>query len=152
MDCLVLFNDCRVVLVLTGSRCSRTITLVDKPSALLSLEKRIVLISIHSHGIPLPASLKTWIEERLQSSVERLAHRSRRILVFLSDENGPGKSGLDKACRVVVQLDRQPSLVVADRDDDFAKVIDRIADRLSIAVSRRCERRRERNQGRSAGH
>jgi putative sigma-54 modulation protein len=151
MNCLILFNDCYAISVLTGNHDSRSISLVDNSSTLLSLEKRIVLISIHSHGIPLPAPLKTWIEDRLQAAVERLAHRSQRILVFLSDENGPDKSGLDKACRVVVQLDRQPSLVVADRDDDFAKVIDRIADRLSVAVSRRCERLRDRKHGRSMG-
>ncbi len=106
-----------------------------------------MLISIHAKGESLSDSLRTWIEDRLETAIERVAGHCQQIQVFLTDENGPMKSGLDKACRVVVQIDHQPSLVVTDRDSNVAKVIDRIADRLAIAASRRSERRREHRHG-----
>ncbi|MCU0709657.1 MAG: HPF/RaiA family ribosome-associated protein [Pirellula sp.] len=103
-----------------------------------------MLVSIHAKGESIPQSLRTWIEDRLISAVSRLASRGQQVDVYLADENGPMRAGLDKSCRVVVTIAHEPSLVVADKDTNIARMIDRVADRLSRAVSRRCERMRHR--------
>ena len=99
-----------------------------------------MLISVHSRGIPVAESLRSWIEERMSHAAEHLENRVRSLEVFLSDENGPEKGGADKACRVVVHLAHQPALVVADRDSNLPRMIDRIADRLNEAIDRRAKR------------
>lgn len=103
-----------------------------------------MLISIHSRGENLSASLRTWIEDRLEDAVARLSDRGRHVEIFLADENGPGRGGLDKSCRVLVSIAHEPTLVVADRDSNIARMIDRVADRVAQAVGRRCDRSRRR--------
>jgi hypothetical protein len=85
------------------------------------------------------------------SAVSRLADRGRQVDVYLSDENGPRRAGWDKSCRVVVSIAREPRMVVADRDSDIARMIDRVADRLCRCVSKRCDRQR-RHRGAPARH
>lgn len=103
-----------------------------------------MLVSIHAKGESIPQSLRSWIEERLMAAVSRLATRGQHVDVYLADENGPMRAGLDKSCRVVVTIAHEPRLVVADRDANIARMIDRVADRLSRAVGRRCDRKRNR--------
>jgi ribosome-associated translation inhibitor RaiA len=86
--------------------------------------------------------MRGWIEERLMSAVARLADRGRQVDVYLTDENGPLRAGWDKSCRVVVSIAREPQLVVADRDCNIARMIDRVADRLARCVTKRCARQR----------
>jgi ribosome-associated translation inhibitor RaiA len=101
-----------------------------------------VLVSIHAKGEALPNGLRGWIEDRILSAVSRLADRGRQVDVYLTDENGPLRAGWDKSCRVVVSIAREPQLVVADRDSNIARMIDRVSDRLSRCVMKRCARQR----------
>ncbi len=101
-----------------------------------------MLVSVHAKGENLPAGLRSWIEERLTDAVSRLADRGRQVDVYLSDENGPLRAGWDKSCRVVVSIAKESQLVVADRDSDIARMIDRVADRLARCVTKRCGRHR----------
>jgi ribosome-associated translation inhibitor RaiA len=106
------------------------------------MENSIVLISIHAKGEALPHGLRGWIEDRIMSAVSMLADRGRQVDVYLTDENGPLRAGWDKSCRVVVSIAREPQMVVADRDSNIARMIDRVADRLSRCVTKRCVRQR----------
>jgi hypothetical protein len=61
--------------------------------------------------------------------------RGQKVNAFFSDLNGP-KGGIDKLCRVVVDLKRQPSLVIEDRDSELSHLIDRIIDRVGQTATR----------------
>ncbi|MBU6238647.1 MAG: HPF/RaiA family ribosome-associated protein [Planctomycetes bacterium] len=106
------------------------------------MENSIVLVSIHAKGEILPQGLRGWIEDRLMSAVSRLADRGRQVDVYLTDENGPLRAGWDKSCRVVVSIAREPQLVVADRDSNIARMIDRVADRVDRCINKRCAKQR----------
>ena len=55
------------------------------------------------------------------------------------DTNGPFLGGVDKACRIVVQIRDQDSIVVEDCDESVDVVIDRITDRLGVVACKRSE-------------
>ena len=56
--------------------------------------------------------------------------------MYLVDTNGPFLGGVGKACRIVVQIHDQDSIVVEDCDESVDGVIDRITDRLGVVVSK----------------
>jgi hypothetical protein len=62
-----------------------------------------------------------------------------RVSVYLIDTNGPFLGGVDKACRIVVQIQHQDSLVLEDIDENVDVVLDRITDRLGVAASQRMD-------------
>lgn len=45
--------------------------------------------------------------------------KKRSPSVYLVDTNGPFLGGVDKACRIVVQIHDQDSIVVEDFDESF---------------------------------
>lgn len=100
-------------------------------------------ISVHSRGIEMTTGLRTWIEDRISSAVERLGRQAQRVNVFLSDENGPNRGGEDKACRVVVYMKGHSTLVLEDKDAHLPALIERVCDRVSLTIDRKAERRRE---------
>ena len=100
-------------------------------------------VLVHSRGIPLNDSLRTWVEDRFESAITRLGRHGKKVSVFLCDENGPNRGGEDKSCRVVVHMTGQTTLVVEDRDAHLNALIDRVCDRISCAIDRKAERRRE---------
>ena len=99
-------------------------------------------LSIHTRGVVLTDALRRFASEKMDLAVERIAGNVRKIQLHLIDSNGPNRSGPDKSCRVIVQIDKQRSLVLEDRDSNLGLVIDRITDRLGAAVSRRVDRLR----------
>ena len=99
-------------------------------------------ISVHARGIRMTESLKSWVETKLESAVSRLGHRGQSVRVLLFDENGPNRGGEDKACRVVVRMARNETLVVEDKDVHIHALVDRVCDRIALAIDRRAERRR----------
>jgi len=99
-------------------------------------------LSIHTQGVVLTDALRQFASEKMDLALERIAGSVRKIQIHLFDSNGPNRSGPDKSCRVIVQVDNQRSLVLEDRDSNLGLVIDRITDRLGAAVSRRLDRLR----------
>jgi len=99
-------------------------------------------LSIHTRGVVLTDVLRQFASEKMDLALERIAGSVRKIQLHLTDSNGPNRSGPDKSCRVIVQIDNQRSLVLEDRDSNLGLVIDRITDRLGAAVSRRMGRLR----------
>jgi len=107
-------------------------------------------LCIHAHGIDLTEPIKRQAYEKLELALDRLEKQITCISVYLVDTNGPLLGGVDKACRIVVQIDKQESLVVEDCDESVCVVIDRITDRLGVVASQRIDALR-RKQGRFRG-
>ena len=102
---------------------------------------------IHAHGIDLTEPIKRQAYEKLELALDRLEQQITSISVYLIDTNGPFLGGLDKACRIVVQIDKQESLVLEDCDESVHVVIDRITDRLGVIASQRIDALRLKRSG-----
>lgn len=99
-------------------------------------------IQVRPHNVPLPSELAELAERRLSFALGRFDNRIARIQVRLSDVNGP-KSGLDKACHVLIKLHYANELVVECVDSTWEAAVCSAADRAASAVQRELERRRE---------
>jgi putative sigma-54 modulation protein len=99
-------------------------------------------IQVRAHNVPLPHELDELAERRLSFALGRFDNRIARIQVRLIDVNGP-KSGLDKACHVLIKLHYANELVVECVDSTWEAAICSAADRAGSAVQRELERRRE---------
>ena len=62
--------------------------------------------------------------------------------MHLEDINGP-KGGIDKQCRVLVNLKGGKTLKIEDVDADITVAVNRAADRLGHVISREIDKRRE---------
>jgi len=94
---------------------------------------------IHAHGIDLTERVKRQAYQKLELALDRLEQQVTCISVYLIDTNGPLLGGVDKACRIVVQIKNQDSLIVEDCDESVHVVIERSTDRLGVAASQRID-------------
>ena len=99
-------------------------------------------IEIRGQHIELDESVKSHIERRVVFAIGRFQSRLRRVTVRVADINGP-RGGVDKRCRIAVELAPSGSLVVEDVDSELFSVIDRATDRLGRAVEREVGRQQE---------
>jgi len=99
-------------------------------------------IVIQANGFVLTEALKTYTEQRMATALGWAGDRMRKLVVSLSDINGP-RGGIDKRCKVQVQLGGGYEVVIEDTEADLYVAIDRAADRADRAVVRRVERMRD---------
>ncbi len=99
-------------------------------------------IVIQANGFVLTEALKTYTEQRLVTALGWAGKRMRKLAVSLSDINGP-RGGIDKRCKIQVQLGKGQDVVIEDTEADLYVAIDRAADRADRAVVRRVERMRD---------
>jgi putative sigma-54 modulation protein len=99
-------------------------------------------IVIQANGFVLTEALKTYTEQRLASTLGWAGDRMRKLAVSLSDINGP-RGGIDKRCKIQVQLGGGREVVIEDTEADLYLAIDRAADRADRAVVRRVARMRD---------
>jgi len=105
-------------------------------------------IDIQARNFPLTDALRGHIKRRLGFVLSARDEHIRRVLVRLSDINGP-RGGADKCCHIQVLLAHLPDVVIEDTEADLYAAIDRAADRAGRTVGRRLVRQRIR--GRSSG-
>lgn len=98
-------------------------------------------ITIQSHGFILTEALRAYVEQRLRAALGWSGTRLRKLVVSLSDINGP-RGGIDKRCKIQVQLSGGKDVVIEDTEADMYTAIDRAAERADRAVVRRVERLR----------
>lgn len=104
---------------------------------------------IQSQGFALTNAMAEHARRRLRFVLTRHSDRIQRIAVRLGDENGP-RGGVDKFCRIQVQLLDAPVAIVEDIGIDLNAVIDRAADRVGRVVVKHLDRSRSgRRQARS---
>lgn len=98
-------------------------------------------ITIHSRGFILTKALRSYVEQRLRVALGWSGSRLRMLAVSLSDINGP-RGGIDKRCKIQVQLSGGKSVVIEDTEADLYAAIDRAAERADRALVRQVERQR----------
>ena len=96
-------------------------------------------IRFRSRGLPKTSGLRELAETRLAFALSRFAPRVREVTIRLEDENGP-KGGVDKSCRVSVDLGRLGMVFVEDVDSNLEPAVCRAAERAGQSVARAVER------------
>jgi ribosome-associated translation inhibitor RaiA len=120
-------------------------------SEFFRIKENIMQLCIQTHGIDLTEAIKRQAYQKLELALDRFEEQVTRISVYLIDTNGPFLGGIDKACRIVVQIENQESLVVEDCDASVTVVIERVTDRLGVVACKRFETlygKRKRIEGR----
>lgn len=99
-------------------------------------------IDIHTSGFELTDGLREHTERRLQFALSWASYDVRKVIVRLSDINGP-RGGNDKRCSIQIPLPRSADIVIEDTETDLYVAIDRAVERAERSVARRLERQRE---------
>jgi ribosomal subunit interface protein len=107
--------------------------------------ERIMQIEIQALNFSLTNALRGHIERRLGFALSTRDDHIQRIMVRLSDINGP-RGGEDKCCHIHVVLPQLPDVVIEDIEEDLYAAIDRAADRVGRTVGRRLARHRDRER------
>ena len=99
-------------------------------------------VDIQSRGFTLTNGLRDYLTKRLAYGLTGGDAAIGRVIVRLSDINGP-RGGEDKRCHIEVRLRGMPDVVIEDTEADLYMAIDRATERAGRALMRRLERRRE---------
>ena len=102
-------------------------------------------IEIQARDFNLTHSLREHIQRRLGFALSTRYQHIQRILVRLSDINGP-RGGIDKCCQIQMVLQQQADVLIEDTESDMYVAIDRAAERASRTLGRRLTRQRDRNR------
>ena len=97
-------------------------------------------LDIRGLNYELGDELKPYIERRLWFALGRFSGRIGRVMVRLSDVNGP-RGGVDKRCQIVVALVPRGVVMVEGSGDDAFALIAATAKRAARAIRRERERR-----------
>lgn len=100
-------------------------------------------IDINADSFSLTDALRSHAERRLRFALTFSHEHIQRIVMRLSDVNGP-RGGADKCCHLQVVLAGLHDVVVEDVEADLYVAIDRAANRAGRTVRRRLTRRRDR--------
>ena len=101
-------------------------------------------IEIQARNFSTTRALRAHIERRLGFALSSCYRHIKRILVRLSDVNGP-RGGNDKRCQLEVMLPGQ-AVVVEDTEADLYVAINRAASRAGRTVMRQIRRKRRINR------
>ncbi len=102
-------------------------------------------IDIQARNFPLTDALRSHTERRLGFALSTGDDHIQRVIVRLSDINGP-RGGSDKCCHIEVMLAHLSCVVIKDTETDLYTAIDRAADRAGRTVGRRLARLRNNNR------
>jgi len=105
-------------------------------------------IDIQARNFSLTDALRSHAERRLRFALTCCDDHIQRVVMRLSDINGP-RGGADKRCHLQVVLAGLPDVVIEDTEADLYVAIDRATDRAGRTVGRRLARQRDR--GRASG-
>lgn len=106
-------------------------------------------VQIHASDFALTDGLREHIAWRVAYATSHGRDAVSRIVVHLSDVNGP-RGGVDKRCGVELRLKGAQSLVVEDVQSDLYVAIDRALERIGRSLHRRLTRRHNRQSGSAA--
>jgi len=104
-------------------------------------------IIIQARNFSLTNALSKHIQQRLRFALTSCLGHIQRVIVRLSDINGP-RGGQDKRCHIQVALKGLPDVVIEDTESNLYAAIGRAAGRAGRTVARRLRRRQavERNR------
>ena len=99
-------------------------------------------IKIQARSFSLTSALQSHVHRRLRFALTSGADHIQRVMVRLTDINGP-RGGRDKRCHIQVVLEGMPDVVIEDTKSDLYAAISRATARVSRAVSRSLRRRQK---------
>jgi ribosomal subunit interface protein len=99
-------------------------------------------MDIQSQGFSLTEGIRDYVMKRLAYTLAYGDAAITRIIVRLSDINGP-RGGDDKRCLIEVRLKTASAVVIEDTEADLYVAIDRAAERAGRTLARRLARQRE---------
>jgi ribosomal subunit interface protein len=105
-------------------------------------------IDIQTRNFVLTDAIRSHSRRRLRFALSSYSDRIQRVVMRLSDINGP-RGGADKCCHLQLVLPGLSDVVVEDIEADLYLAIDRAADRAGRTLGRRLARQRDR--ARSSG-
>lgn len=98
-------------------------------------------IDIRGRWSAVTEAMRVHAQRRLHFSLGRFATRIRRATVRVGDANGP-RGGVDKVCRIHLDVAGLEEVVIEDVDRDFYAAVDRAAERAARTVGRQLSRGR----------
>ena len=98
------------------------------------------MIDIQSQNFSVTEAIKTHTEEKLEPMIHHYGDRIINVHVHLSDENGP-KGGETKHCLIHVELQKMPTVVIEDSEENLYAAIDNCCHRAERAVRKAMEKR-----------
>jgi len=96
-------------------------------------------IAIQARNFTLTDALRSHAERRLRFALACCNDRIHRVVMRLSDINGP-RGGDDKRCHLQVMLAGMADVVIEDIEADLYVAIDRATDRAGRTVVRQIDR------------
>ncbi|MBK9022075.1 MAG: HPF/RaiA family ribosome-associated protein [Sulfuritalea sp.] len=99
-------------------------------------------IQIHAEHFALTEGLRDHVAKRLAYALNHGRDIVSRIVVRLSDVNGP-RGGIDKRCGIEVRLKGASTIAIDDTEADLYVAIDRAAERTGRTLDRRLARRHD---------
>lgn len=99
-------------------------------------------LQIHTQNFTLTEGLRDHVASRLAFALNHGRDIVARVVVRLSDVNGP-RGGVDKCCGIEVRLKGASTLVVEDTQADLYVAIDRASERIGRTLDRRLARQRD---------
>ena len=99
-------------------------------------------IDIQAHNFSMTHALYEHIERRLGFALSNRNEYIKRVMVRLSDINGP-RDREDKCCQIHVFLPQLDDVIINDIEVDIYTAIDRAADRAGRTVGRCLDRQRD---------
>ncbi|MBL8490961.1 MAG: HPF/RaiA family ribosome-associated protein [Rhodocyclaceae bacterium] len=97
-------------------------------------------IQIYAEDFDLTEGLRGHVAKRLAYALNHGRDIVSRIVVRLSDVNGP-RGGVDKRCGIEVRLKGASTIAIDDTEADLYVAIDRAAERTGRTLDRRIARR-----------
>ena len=95
-------------------------------------------VLITGSGIEIDSALKDYIRRRIDFGLSRFSNKVGRIRVIVTKKSGPF-GGIEKSCRIRVQLLRDTTVDISYSDDDVHVAIAHAADQIHRVVARRIE-------------
>lgn len=99
-------------------------------------------VHIHADDFDLTEGLRDYVAKRLAYALHHGRDIISRIVVRLSDVNGP-RGGFYKRCGIEVRLKGASAIAIDDTQTDLYVAIDRAAERTGRTLGRRIARRHQ---------
>jgi ribosomal subunit interface protein len=97
------------------------------------------MIDIQARNFTLTDAIDSHIREKLEHMVHNNGDKIQKIIVHLSDDNGP-KGGIDKRCHIHVDMKKLPTVVIEDSEENLYTAIDNAYHRAERAVRKSIEK------------
>lgn len=89
--------------------------------------------------------VRWYVNRRMNFVFNQHAQYIHSVQVSLADINGP-KGGVDKRCRITVELPKYGTVFVEHVEGDFYAAINRASERASRVIKNKISRRRDRQR------